>query len=271
MGQSAYGSAPPTSGKAPEKYTITAGDTMWLISQKFRVTLDALKAANPQVTPPHYAVTVGQVLDIPVGSQEQRKTVTNVKPLDHPNGAANGVHTMEMKATAPINGWTKDDKVSIMAKDASQTYTVAAGDSMWLIAQKLHVPLVALEAANPQVASPAFALKLGEVLHLPGAGSPPTGPSGGGNSSGGDPGTQGNSTVHTYSGPPSSFPDPSQWQKFSLMSTREAATMNRTNNTPKETQLVLDAVETVSRETGIDKRGILAVIMQESQGKVNMS
>lgn len=306
---------------------------MWLISQKFRVTLDALKAANPLVSPPNYVVTVGQFLNIPVGSQEQRsmKTVTNMEPLGHQNdlanGAANGVHTLKMKAPAQMDGWTKG-KLSMKARNATQTYTVVAGDSMWLVAQKLHVPIAALEATNPQVAGPAFTLQLGQVLSVPGgssssppptytvvagdsmwliaqklhipltaleavnpqagsgtnfslhpgqvlnlpaAGSSSTGPSGGGSSSGGDPGTQGNPTVHAYSGPPSSFPNPSQWQKFSLMSTREAATMNKTNNSPQETQYVLDAVATVSDETGIDKRGILAVIMQESHGQVNMS
>ncbi len=55
-------SAEPTPGAA-QKYTVKKGDTMWAISQKFGVSLAALKAANPTVNP--NTMRVGTVLVIP--------------------------------------------------------------------------------------------------------------------------------------------------------------------------------------------------------------
>lgn len=49
----------------------------------------------------------------------------------------------------------------------SQLYTVAAGDTEWLIAKKLHVSWSALQAANSQI-NPTN-LQPGSVLHLPAA------------------------------------------------------------------------------------------------------
>lgn len=45
-------------------YTVRSGDTMWLIAQRFGVSLDALIAANPQVKDPSL-VFPGQVLCVP--------------------------------------------------------------------------------------------------------------------------------------------------------------------------------------------------------------
>jgi len=44
-------------------YTVKAKDTMWAISQKFGVTIAALKAANPTVDPTK--MRIGSVLVIP--------------------------------------------------------------------------------------------------------------------------------------------------------------------------------------------------------------
>jgi LysM repeat protein len=48
----------------PQQYTVKEGDTMFDISLKFGITLDALKAANPGVDPER--IYPGQVLNIPV-------------------------------------------------------------------------------------------------------------------------------------------------------------------------------------------------------------
>lgn len=45
-------------------YTIQTGDTLWKIAQTNQVALDALVAANPQITDPNQ-IFVGQVINIP--------------------------------------------------------------------------------------------------------------------------------------------------------------------------------------------------------------
>jgi len=145
-------------GTAPGgTYTVVSGDSMYLISQKLGVTLQALEAANPQVAPPAYQINVGDVLQIP-GASGQGNT-------NGGGGTGSG---------AP-----------------GGTYTVVGGDSMYEISQKLGVTLQALEAANPQVQGPAYQITVGEVLQIPGQGNT----SGGNTGSGGSTGSSGTYTV----------------------------------------------------------------------------
>jgi LysM repeat protein len=57
------GSAAPSAPVGGKTYTIKKGDTMWALSQKFGVTLDALQAANPTVDATK--MRIGSVLVIP--------------------------------------------------------------------------------------------------------------------------------------------------------------------------------------------------------------
>ena len=56
-------SASPGAVTGGTTYTVKAKDTMWAISQKFGVTIAALKAANPTVDPTK--MRIGSVLVIP--------------------------------------------------------------------------------------------------------------------------------------------------------------------------------------------------------------
>ncbi|MBO8127541.1 MAG: SafA/ExsA family spore coat assembly protein, partial [Firmicutes bacterium] len=47
-------------------YTVKQGDTLFLIAQRFGVTLNALIAANPQITDPN-RIQVGQQICVPTG------------------------------------------------------------------------------------------------------------------------------------------------------------------------------------------------------------
>lgn len=63
---SATPAAAPTATPAPAgtSYTVEKGDTLVAIAAKFKITVDALRAANPQVTDPT-KLQIGQVLTIP--------------------------------------------------------------------------------------------------------------------------------------------------------------------------------------------------------------
>lgn len=45
-------------------YPVQRGDSLWKIAQRFNIGLDALIAANPQISDPNYIV-VGQQINIP--------------------------------------------------------------------------------------------------------------------------------------------------------------------------------------------------------------
>ncbi|HHY09351.1 MAG TPA: SafA/ExsA family spore coat assembly protein [Firmicutes bacterium] len=57
----------PPPGECPRgtfPYTVKQGDSMWLIAQRFGVTLNALIAANPQITNPSQ-IKPGQIVCVP--------------------------------------------------------------------------------------------------------------------------------------------------------------------------------------------------------------
>jgi LysM repeat protein len=56
-------SASPGAATGGTTYTVKKGDTMWAISQKLGVTVNALQAANPTVDPTK--MRIGSVLVIP--------------------------------------------------------------------------------------------------------------------------------------------------------------------------------------------------------------
>jgi LysM repeat protein len=152
-----------------------------------------------------------------------------------------------------------------------QRYSVVAGDTGFAIAQRFGVTFDQLSAANPGVNWNN--LSIGQVLNIP------TGQRGGGGASGGggappvsndDPGTIGGGPVVYYSGPASNFPNPANWQRWSLMWARNSTIM-RINDSPQEVAWMEQAINQVGGDTRIDRRVILAMIMQESQGNVRVN
>ena len=113
------------------KYTIAKGDTFYDISIKNGVTIQELLTANPGVNPER--LYVGQVVCVPRKAAPPAPVPVPVPPNEK-----------------PCTG-TK--------------YVVVKGDTFWGVAQKLHVDLTALLAANPAVAPDK--LSVGQILCVP--------------------------------------------------------------------------------------------------------
>lgn len=146
------------------------------------------------------------------------------------------------------------------------TYTIKAGDTLAEIAKNHGISLQALEAANPGI-NPTR-LQLGQVIKLPSKqGNPPPG---NGDIPGSHGGTQGGGGYIQYGGPASNFPDPSQWQQYSLLWTSNIRLM-KFHDSDSEIGFIKQAIETVARESGVDVRAILCIIMQESGGNVRVT
>jgi spore coat assembly protein SafA len=115
----------------PARYTVVSGDTMWLIAQRFGVSLQALISANPQISNPNL-IFPGDVLCVP--------------------------------GVAPV----PDCRVPVTCPPGFQgRYTVVSGDTMWLIARRFGVSLQALISANPQISNPNLIFPC-DVLCVPG-------------------------------------------------------------------------------------------------------
>ena len=137
------------------------------------------------------------------------------------------------------------------------TYKIASGDTFHSIAQRKGVSEAALIAANPGV-DPSR-LQIGQIIHLPGGqnGATPAPPP-----------SNGTGYVQ-YGGPASAFPDPSHWASFDQLWTQNVRLM-KYHDSDSEIAMIKSAIETVSRESKVDARVILCIIVQESGGNVRV-
>lgn len=117
-------------------YGVQRGDTLFLIAQRFGVTLQALVAANPQITDPN-VITATQVICVPV-------PVTAPPPVPQPC-------PIGPRPPACVGGFL---------------YGVIPGDTLFLIAQRFGLSLAALISANPQITDPNVILA-GQVICVP--------------------------------------------------------------------------------------------------------
>jgi len=105
-------------------YTIRAGDTLFTLSQRFNVSVDAIIRANPGIDPNN--LQIGQVICIP----------------------------QAMPPTPPMppcpNGFY---------------YTIMAGDTLFSISQKFNIPVQEIINANPGI--DPNNLRIGQVICIP--------------------------------------------------------------------------------------------------------
>jgi LysM repeat protein len=133
------------------------------------------------------------------------------------------------------------------------------------VANVLGVSVQVLRALNDGISQD---LKVGEVINAPATSSPPTTPPPD-SIPGSTDGTNGGGGFVEYGGPASNFPDPSQWQKYSLLWKTNSGLM-KFNDSESEIALIKSSIETVARESGVDVRVILCIIMQESGGNIRV-
>lgn len=119
--------APAQPAEAYTNYTVVPGDTLYIISQRFKVTIAAIKTANNLTTD---ALNVGQVLKIP-----------SIAPAPAP-------------APAPTPTPTSP----------TSNYTVASGDTLWIIANKFKTTITNIKSMNNLTSDMLY---VGQVLKVP--------------------------------------------------------------------------------------------------------
>ncbi len=174
-------------------YTVQPGDTMFTIARKFNVSLDALIAANPQITDPSRLVP-GQTVCVPTGTMPPGGCPPNtfsytVQPGDSMYTIAQRFN-VSLDALIATNPQISDPSrivpgqtVCVPTGTTSPSgcppntfvYTVQPGDTMFLIARRYGISLDALINANPQVANPNQ-IKPGQKLCVPTGSSGPCPP-----------------------------------------------------------------------------------------------
>ncbi len=156
----------PGSGSGTIRYVVQPGDSLWLIAQKYNTTVNAIKNLNGLTSD---ILSVGQVLQIPA-SQNTSTISYTVQPGDSLWLIAQKYNTT-VDDIKQLNGLTGNlinvgQVLKIPASQASSyfSYTVKAGDSLWLIAQKYNTTVNAIKSLNGLTSD---ALSIGQVLKIP--------------------------------------------------------------------------------------------------------
>ncbi len=149
-------SLPPTPTALPTEgpctHTVQPGEWMMSIARKYKVTLEALLASNPNFAGHPDTLAVGDVLNIPnCGQQAQANNPPApttapeaVQPTALPTNSGEGLPT-------PIPPTTR-------------VYTVASGDTLGLIARKFGTTVKAIRDANNLTTD---FLSVGQQLKIP--------------------------------------------------------------------------------------------------------
>ncbi|TLS23202.1 uncharacterized protein PpBr36_06758 [Pyricularia pennisetigena] len=116
-------------------YTVQSNDTLTIVSQKLNSGICNIATLNNLARPDFIAV--GAVLKVPTAPCVIDNVSCLAKPSDN-NTCATGV---------------------------SPYYTIASGDTFFLVAQKFNLSVEALQAANPGV--DPLLLQIGQVINIP--------------------------------------------------------------------------------------------------------
>lgn len=147
-----------------DTYTVKSGDTLYAIAARFGTTIDAIRRANNLTT---NVLSVGQVLQIPKESTDDKETITyTVKSGDSLYKIAEQYNTT-VNAIKNANNLTSN-LLSIgqvleipKEKDLETTYVVQRGDSLYSIAKKYNMTVDELKRLNNLSSN---LLSIGQIL-----------------------------------------------------------------------------------------------------------
>ena len=123
------------------RYTVQPGDTLWLIAQRYGISVEGLAAANPHIPNPS-VLFPGDVLCVPEPPPPPPPDIPPRIPVTCPPGFLG-------------------------------RYSVRPGDTMWSIARQYGVSLPRLIAANPHIPNPDL-IRPGDLLCVPTPLTPPS-------------------------------------------------------------------------------------------------
>ncbi len=139
-------------------YKIRQGDTLASIATRFGVSLEDLRAANPNVDASR--LSVGQTIRLPSGAGNARASAPSPTEAPLPDTPTPAGNQPEASAATPTAAAPTSTPASL-----GQIYVVQAGDIPVNIAAKFGITVEALLAANPGI-NPTD-LHIGQVLVIP--------------------------------------------------------------------------------------------------------
>lgn len=147
-------------------YIVKKGDSLWLISKNYNITVEELKKANNLTT---NILSIGQVLTIPEEKFLPANQITyTVKKGDSLWVIANKYDTTvdKIKSTNSLtsNSLSIGQVLIIPSTSEFITYTVKKGDSLWVIANNYNTTVDNIKKLNSLTSNN---LTIGQKLLLP--------------------------------------------------------------------------------------------------------
>ncbi|MFT4006169.1 MAG: LysM peptidoglycan-binding domain-containing protein [Lacrimispora sp.] len=136
----------PPGGRCPvglRTYTIQRNDTLWLLAQRYCTTVDTIRAINPGMDPNNLAV--GQMIWIPAGYSLQ--------------------NLPSWFRSQEVDSDDEFDSGQIPSCPEAYSYTIEAGDTLWLLSRRFQTTVEEIMAMNPGI-NPA-GLFVGQVICIP--------------------------------------------------------------------------------------------------------
>ncbi|WP_078543022.1 muramidase family protein [Litchfieldia alkalitelluris] len=169
-------------------YQVTSGDTLWGLSKKFNISVDAIKRANNLtldllqlnqrliIPKAFHTVETGDYLTVLA-----KEYGVNVDAIKEANQMTSDATRLGQTLIIPVlmgSGTSKPAPTMTQEPQTTQTqgstYTVVEGDSLWGIAQKFGTTVIALKSANNLTSD---SLQIGQTLTLPTGGEVAPSPS----------------------------------------------------------------------------------------------
>lgn len=154
-------------------YTVRSGDSLYILSRHYGMSLSTLIQANPQITNPNI-IYPGQVICIP--RVKQHKPCTGFHYTLRPGdtmakiGQRFGLHPKDILRANPQI--TDPDRIypgqiiCIPEGHKGYLYTIQRGDKLFDIASRSNITLTELLGANPEI-SPPHPFFVGQVIYIP--------------------------------------------------------------------------------------------------------
>ncbi len=138
-------------------HTVTAGDTLWKLSQRYNITQQQLHKLNPQLISAS-SLNIGDKITVPAINHTVNKG-------DTPWTISNR-YGVDLNGLLSLNGLTKNSeiypgqvlKIPPLQASSLKPYVVVKGDTPWLISSKHNISLSDLMNAN--------GLKSGELIYV---------------------------------------------------------------------------------------------------------
>jgi len=154
---------PPSSENGVIEHIVQAGDTLWLLAQRYGTSVDAIRSLNSLTSD---SLTIGQVLRIITTGIETPGFTYTVQSGDTLWLLAQRFST-SVDAIKSLNNLTSDSltigQVLQIPGSGGVIHTVGAGDTLWLLAQRYGTTVDAIRSLNNLTSD---TLMIGQVLRI---------------------------------------------------------------------------------------------------------